>query len=321
MRKFIIFILTATMIISALIFPANAAAPEAVTSHAEVHDNGAVTLYGYVTKNGGYYIDHTQFSYSNDGYRRNTEWEYVWGHTDSHVYVAVTLYGLDSGTYSYQFSATNQHGTAYGQIETFTVSVDDNNEYTYTESEFDFEVYQQHDTSSDWYDVPYGWYYNSNNKKVNATVSSSGCGPTAFANAVRYKSGRDVNPGLVAEYALNCGARINNVGTSIPTLLEDDSVQEDFQISYSQTTSSIKTLKSELNNGAVALVGVYNSKLRNTDSGRHIIAIVEYDSDTDKYLILDSYITKNHKYTTDNEPFWASSNIFSGESIGIFYVN
>ena len=122
-------------------------------------------------------------------------------------------------------------------------------------------------------------YYNEGR-----TIKSSGCGICAIVNAVDYLTGNAPDVHAVAKYAMDNGEYTVGEGTNI-SMYKDyaDSKGKSFGFKYVGATSNYTTLQSYLRQGCVAIVGV----TRNSGGG-HIIVIAAYNTDTGKYLVLDS---------------------------------
>ncbi len=157
-------------------------------------------------------------------------------------------------------------------------------------------VYSQHD--SRWANVSYGKCNGSE-----ATLSSSGCGILAYVNAVYYMNGRFIQPETLARWSVEHGYRINDAGTS-HDLYEAyaKAYGASYGFKYAGTASSVKNTRTHLQNGGVAVIGVPG----------HLMALVDYDSKTGKYLILDSYrATSRGTYSTGYR--WLTSEEFTGK--------
>ena len=147
-------------------------------------------------------------------------------------------------------------------------------------------------TDSRWKDTKYGYAnsartiqaYIGKANSAGGNSSGAGCGLLALTNAVYYMNGKFLNPSTLASFSVNNGLRINGVGTSHAFPEKAASKYgEDYGFKYVNSTSSTTTLTSHLKKGGVAWVGCsYNGY-------DHIIAIVNYNSATEKYLVLDSY--------------------------------
>lgn len=169
-------------------------------------------------------------------------------------------------------------------------------------------VYKQKD--SRWSSYAYGYSNTAGTKK--ATIGSAGCGLLSLTNAVYYLNGTFISPKTIADYSLKNGYRINGVGTAFGLYKSfADSQGSKYGIKYVHYTSSWATLRSDLNKGYVAIC---------SKSG-HIMTIVDYDANTGKYLLLDSYPSSN-RGTSKTGYIWATYSYLKN-TVGLrnsFYV-
>ena len=163
-------------------------------------------------------------------------------------------------------------------------------------------VYSQ--TDSRWGSHPYG--YSNSAGTQQATISSGGCGILAYVNAVYYLNGQFIEPVTLADWSVSHGYRVNGVGTSLGLYKAfADAYGSQYGIKYSGETSSYNTLRNHLNNGGVAVGSAPN----------HLMAIVDYDNSSGKFLILDSYKSSN-RHTYSNGYTWETeSSINSTEKL------
>ncbi len=137
-------------------------------------------------------------------------------------------------------------------------------------------------TDSRWGSYQYG--YSNTAGTTPATISSAGCGLLSYVNAVYYLNGSFIEPTFLADYSVNNGYRVNGVGTSHSLYKAfANSYGADYGFAYVGQYSSYSSLANQLQNGNVAIFTVPN----------HLMACVDYDSSTGKYLILDSYPSSN----------------------------
>ena len=123
-----------------------------------------------------------------------------------------------------------------------------------------------------------------------ATISSGGCGILSLVNAVYYLNGNFIEPIMLADWSVSHGYRVNGQGTSHGLYKAfADANGSQYGIKYSGQTSSYSTLRDHLIGGGVAVGSVPG----------HLMAIVDYDSSTGKYLILDSYKSSNRHTQPD----------------------
>ncbi len=170
-------------------------------------------------------------------------------------------------------------------------------------------------TDSRWGSHPYGYKYNSAGAKVQANVSGGGCGILSLVNAVYYMNGSFIEPAMLADYSVNNGFRVTNVGTShalYPAFSNTHGGTYGFYCEKADGTTSWSVLRDHLNGGGTAIASV---KTIATGSG-HLLVIADYDSSTGKYLILDSYASGNRGtkggYAWRTESDWKSRMNFRG---------
>ena len=117
-----------------------------------------------------------------------------------------------------------------------------------------------------------------------ATISSGGCGILAMVNAVYYLNGSFIEPITLADYSVQYGYRINGVGTSLGLYKSfANNRGNTYNIEYVGSTTSYSTLASHLQAGCVAI----------GSAPGHLMAVVDYNSNTGEFLILDSYRSSN----------------------------
>ena len=171
-----------------------------------------------------------------------------------------------------------------------------------TTSTSSFTVLQQKDYES----IPYE-YYRGDGK----TISSSGCGVVTLANAVRWLNcsySASSNYDLISKMATavkNAGARASS-GTSVGTMVNSSSVQKTFGFKYHSVIalSNRNKIDQTLNGKTVGILGMSNKYLTG-GSGAHVVAVIDYDASSDKFLMLDSYMTSSHKYNKNGSTaFW-----------------
>lgn len=151
-------------------------------------------------------------------------------------------------------------------------------------------------TDNRWAGRFYG--YKNTSCTSRATLSSSGCGILSYVNAVYYLNGRFIDPGTLANWSMNNGYRINGVGTSLGLYQAFANSQgSNYGISYGGYSTNYNELRRHLNNGEVAI----------GSAPGHLMAIVDYNSSTGKFLILDSYKSSN-RGTASTGYVWKSEN-------------
>lgn len=127
-----------------------------------------------------------------------------------------------------------------------------------------------------WCDYPW-----NRGTETGNTVGLAGCSLLSVVNTIYYKTGQFINPGVLAQFALDNGYRV--VGTDGVTTGFFSAVAKTYGASYgnmtfSQLTSSATTALAFVRNGGTVCSNIVG----------HWIAIVDYNADTDQYLVLDS---------------------------------
>jgi uncharacterized protein YjdB len=161
-------------------------------------------------------------------------------------------------------------------------------------------VFSQMD--SRWKDVSYGYSNKAGTQKT--TVGVSGCGILAYVNAVYYLTGKFIEPATLAKWSVDNGYRVNGVGTShglYKAYAAKYGNTYGFKYVNSYSTSDVTKVRSHLENGGVAIISVY----------KHLMALVDYDSSTDKYLVLDSYKSSD-RGTYSKGYRWMKASEFTG---------
>ncbi|MDO5560193.1 MAG: hypothetical protein Q4F95_11410 [Oscillospiraceae bacterium] len=148
--------------------------------------------------------------------------------------------------------------------------------------------------------------FSPNNTYGTGTLRNTGCGIFSFANAVNYLNGNNVvNVPTVASWAHSIGA-YNSGNTADGTIRATlyNNIQGRFGSTYKFTVGqqiwgnvSSSTLKNHLKNGGVAAAHVSN----------HFIALVGYNSSTDKYHVLESYVSSTRSANIPSNDCWVSS--------------
>ena len=136
-------------------------------------------------------------------------------------------------------------------------------------------AFQQAD--SRWGSHPYGYSNSAGTQK--AYISGSGCGILAFTNSVYYLNGQFIEPVALADWSVANGYRVNGVGTShglYPAYIKKYGTK--YGISYAGKTSNYASLRNHLLSGGTAIAAATG----------HLMAVVDYNSTTKQYLILDS---------------------------------
>ncbi len=154
-------------------------------------------------------------------------------------------------------------------------------------------------TDSRWANVSYGKGSNGET----ATLSSSGCGILAYVNAVYYLNGQFISPQTLASWSVNHGYRINGVGTAFGLYKAfADANGSSYGFKYSGTVGNVKSARSHLQCGGVAVISVPG----------HLMALVDYDAGSGKYLILDSY-KSSARGTYSGGYRWLTESQFTGK--------
>lgn len=144
-------------------------------------------------------------------------------------------------------------------------------------------VYSQRD--SRWTSHPYG-----KGDMGNATIGTSGCMLLSLTNAVYYLNGNFINPTILADFAIEKKCRKNYNGTA-DCFVEHaaEKFGNKYGFKYVGNVTSESKLKAALRKGQVAV----------WHTSGHIMSVVEYDSNSNKYLVLNSEIkTKTKKAHT-----------------------
>lgn len=103
-------------------------------------------------------------------------------------------------------------------------------------------------------------------------MGSSGCGPTCLSMAVFYLTGnRDCTPDQVANYSMDNGYYVKNVGTAWSLI---DDYPKEYGLSVSHPSLSEEKFKAELDKGNILICSVRPGDFT---SGGHFIVIYGYD--------------------------------------------
>lgn len=158
-------------------------------------------------------------------------------------------------------------------------------------------VYSQ--TDSKWASVAYGYSNTAGTQKT--TVGKAGCGILSYVNAVYYMTGKFIEPATLAKWSVDNGCRKNGVGTRYSLYPKFASSKgSSYGFKYSGEASSVSKTKDHLQSGGTAIISVPN----------HLMALVDYDSKSNKYLVLDSYASSNRG--TSSGYRWMTSGEFTG---------
>ncbi|MBR6384577.1 MAG: peptidoglycan-binding protein [Ruminococcus sp.] len=124
-------------------------------------------------------------------------------------------------------------------------------------------------------------YWNDHKWKSvgDTSIGSSACGIFSLINSVYYKTGNFLDPTEVADWAADHGSRYSNSGVDTGFFRKySDSYGSSYGFSYAGEMNSVDEALSHVRNGGTICGCVPG----------HWIAIVDYDSSSGKYLILDS---------------------------------
>lgn len=126
-----------------------------------------------------------------------------------------------------------------------------------------------------WCDYPW-----NRGSETGNTVGLAGCSLLSVVNSVYYKTGIFINPAELAQFALDNGYRIPGVDGAamgfFPAVAQV--FAERSHMTFQQWTSNAETVLLHIQNGGTACANIAG----------HWIAIVDYNAETDQYLILDS---------------------------------
>lgn len=123
------------------------------------------------------------------------------------------------------------------------------------------------------------WHNHNWKSSGDTTISSSACGIFSLINSVYYKTGNFLDPTEVADWAADHGSRYSNSGVDTGFFRKySDSYGSSYGFSYAGAMNSVDDSLSHVRNGGTVCGCVPG----------HWIAIVDYDSSSGKYLLLDS---------------------------------
>lgn len=192
-------------------------------------------------------------------------------------------------------------------VEVPVVTEDSDNAEEEAELAASITVYSQLD--SRWADHPYG--YSNTAGTVKATIGSGGCGILALVNAIYYLNGNFIQPEDLADWSVKNGHRVNGVGTAhslYPAYAKAKGDKFGFNCTSSTGDTSTSNLSKHLKGGGVVVASSTTVKT----GGGHVMAIVDYDSDSKKFLILDSYKSSNRFSATYSWQTINSSTLTTG---------
>lgn len=167
-----------------------------------------------------------------------------------------------------------------------------------------------------WYNYP---WLGSDGTAASATVGSSACSVLSLVNVIYYKTRHFVNPRGPAQYALDKGYRKKGQsGVTTPDFFA--SYIRDYGTQYGMSYSGYTT------NASSALEHVRNGGAISSCISGHWIAIVDYNTNTGRYLMLDSSAVSKRtnnisSYWTDksNGVAWVPASIFTASPKSQYY--
>lgn len=169
-------------------------------------------------------------------------------------------------------------------------------------------VYKQ--TDKRWKAYPYGYSSSENRRRgiraylgqdnSKGTGYGGGCGVLSIVNAVYYLKGTFIQPKWLADFSVNTKARYD--GGTYGWLAERLCTEKggDFGIKFVTDVANINDARAYLKRGNVAIVHVQG----------HFMALVNYDSKTNKYLVIDSCPSKNRGTSAGYR--WMKESEFTG---------
>ena len=172
---------------------------------------------------------------------------------------------------------------------------------------------------SSWSGTEYGrGYEDDTGEWYTATIGTSGCGLLAIVNAVYYLNGSIVPPEVVASYAITNGYRINGSGTK--STLAGSFCKYSNRGQYYGITC-VRTFNLTYYGSSSAVLAEIKPYLLGQKGGHgkctavvnvigHFVAIVDYNSSTNQYLVFDS--AANNKWTNVNCLRWMTPSEFTG---------
>lgn len=145
-------------------------------------------------------------------------------------------------------------------------------------------VFSQNGKDTAWHNYPYG--YNGNNRDI----AYSGCGLLSIVNAIYYLNGEFIDPRTLADFSIQNGCRVSS-GTDTRKLapLVAKKFGEKYKFDYVGRETDLSLIKQNLQKGYVAIVGTETV----ATGGGHVMAVVDYDTSTGRFLFLDSYVSGN----------------------------
>ena len=137
---------------------------------------------------------------------------------------------------------------------------------------------------AEWADDYYGDADRENSLTNN--FSTSACGIFATMNAIYTLTGKYINPHILADYAVKKDFRVEDNGTD-SGIFRSAARQfgKSYGFRYDGEADTIKALKNKLQKGDVAIGHVPG----------HYIAIVDYNRETKRFLLLDSHYLPKRK--------------------------
>lgn len=252
--------------------------------------NSTNNTYGSIFKNDEVLVFGTRGSFTQVRYPVSGGYKFAWiKTTDANNYLKKTkATGSSSSPSSYKgkYYGTPQKGTYNG---------------------VSFCVFRQ--TDDKWKNEPYlKGDFNGDGTYEKATVGTSACHLLSLVNGTYWLTGKFIDPVALARYAIKKGYRTNG-SIKMKQLYQDIANNYGgYGIKYvgyadgNKKNDYFKDLKNHLNNGEIAIGGGMG----------HVMAVVAYNSNTDKYLILDSY-PSSKRGTSSTWYIWKSRSQMTGK--------
>lgn len=190
-------------------------------------------------------------------------------------------------------------------------------------------VIQQNDKSFD--NTDFGWnktpYLRGDfgNGLEATTIGRSGCNIVCLANAIWYMNKMFINPNILADYAIQNGYRTDG---SFNTEFYEAFAKTDAGEKYNFTVGNIEYMRKGNGYTGNVITASWTSLTDHLKKGGvvignvpgHIIAVVDYDEDTQKYLVYDSYASPNNRKTSINGDWKSKSELCTGKMNLCWYI-
>lgn len=152
-------------------------------------------------------------------------------------------------------------------------------------------------TDSRWKNVPYG--YSNAAGTTRAYLNGSGCGILSYVNAVYYLNGKFIQPETLANWSLRNGYRKNGVGTDGGLYSAFANSQGKYYgFKYTRRTSNYTILSKFIQSSDYVAIG---------SQADHLMAVVNYNPNTGKFLILDSSPSSNRGTNGSKHYVWKTA--------------